>query len=287
NGAREFLTSGTTIGVERRGRHVVARPEVYRASAIAQLGSMLFPDGARMRILALHPTAERMPESSLSAMVTWCIEEFGSGESRCVADRGRVDTESARAFLREATAGREPVCLLGTTAAFAALFERMAESHERLKLATGSRMMDTGGPKGQRVPLPAAEVASVAGEILGIEADLVINEYGMTELCSQLYDATPLNSRYRGAPGARVKLAPPWMRPMAIDPASMRRVPDGRPGMLAFIDLANVCSVSAVITEDLGIVEGGCVRVIGRPTGAGARGCALSIESFQAAVLRT
>lgn len=282
-GAREFLTSGTTVGAERRGRHVVAWPEVYRASALAHLRAMLFPDGARMRMLAMHPTAERMPESSLSAMITWCIEEFGRGESRCVADRGSVDTVAALAFLREASAAREPVCLLGTTAAFAALFELMAESRERIRLAAGSRMMDTGGPKGQRVPLSAAEVASRAGELLGVDADLVINEYGMTELCSQLYDATPFNSRYGGAPGARVKLAPPWMRPMAIDPASMRRVPDGTPGMLAFIDLANVCSVSAILTEDLGIVEGRSVRVLGRALGAGARGCALSIESFQAA----
>ncbi|MFZ1886903.1 MAG: hypothetical protein WAU33_02645 [Candidatus Binataceae bacterium] len=285
-GAREFLTSGTTIGAERRGRHFIAYPEVYRASAIAHLRAMLFPDDARMRMLATHPTAERMPESSLSAMITWCIEEFGHGDSRCVADCGRVDTAAALAFLREASVAREPVCILGTTAAFAAIFERMAESHEQLKLAAGSRMMDTGGPKGQRVPLSPAEVASRAGELLGVEADLVINEYGMTELCSQLYDATPFNSRHGGAPGARVKLAPPWMRPMAIDPASMRRVPDGTPGMLAFIDLANVCSVSAVMTEDLGIVEGGCVRVLGRALGAGPRGCALSIESFQAAARR-
>lgn len=285
-GAREFLTSGTTIGAERRGRHVVARPEVYRASAMAHLGAMLFRDCVRMRILAMHPTAERMPESSLSAMITWCIEDFGVGESRCVADRGRVDTASALAFVREAAASREAVCILGTTAAFAAIFERLAGSRDRLKLAAGSRMMDTGGPKGQRVPLSPAEVGEHARELLGIEEDLVINEYGMTELCSQLYDATPFNSRHGGAPGARVKLAPPWMRPIAIDPASMRRLPDGSPGMLAFIDLANVCSVCAILTEDLGVVEDGCVRVLGRAAGAGPRGCALSIESFQAAARR-
>ena len=285
-GAREFLTSGTTIGADRRGRHVVARPEVYRASAIAHLRAMLFPDDTPMRMLAMHPTAERMPESSLSAMITWCIEEFGVGESRCVADRGRVDTAAALAFLREVSAAREPVCILGTTAAFAALFELMTKTCERLKLPAGSRMMDTGGPKGQRVPLSPAEVASRAGELVGVEGDLVINEYGMTELCSQLYDATPFNSRRGGAPGARVKLAPPWMRPMAIDPASMRRLPAGTPGMLAFIDLANVCSVSGILTEDLGIVEGRSVRVLGRALGAGARGCALSIESFQAAARR-
>jgi hypothetical protein len=288
-GACEFLTSGTTSGAERRGRHLVQYPEVYRASALAHLRAMLFcdlPEGARMRILAMHPTAERMAESSLSAMITWCIEEFGEPKSRCVADRERVDIDAAVAYLREAAAMHAPVCVLGTTAGFAALFERVKESRERFILGPGSRMMDTGGPKGQRVPLAPGEVAARAAGLLGIAEDLVINEYGMTELCSQLYDATRFNSEFATASGERVKLAPPWMRPAAIDPATMRRLPDGTPGMLAFIDLANVCSVAAVMTEDIGIVEGKRVRLFGRARASDARGCALSIEMFAAAASR-
>src|SRR6266404_7862519 len=46
-----FLTSGTTQGRERRGRHVVPRPEIYRASAIAHLRTMMFPDERRMTML--------------------------------------------------------------------------------------------------------------------------------------------------------------------------------------------------------------------------------------------
>ncbi len=78
--ASVFLTSGTTQGRERRGRHIVARPEIYRASAIAHLRTMLFPDARRMPILAMHPTTDVMPESSLSAMISWSIEEFGDGQ---------------------------------------------------------------------------------------------------------------------------------------------------------------------------------------------------------------
>src|SRR5207245_5376395 len=36
-GALVFLTSGTTQRRQRRGRHVVPRPEIYRASALAHL----------------------------------------------------------------------------------------------------------------------------------------------------------------------------------------------------------------------------------------------------------
>ena len=56
-------------------------------------------------------------------------------------------------------------------------------------------MMDTGGAKGQTVPMSASEVIARAGEMLGIAPPMVINEYGMSELCSQLYDATSLTAR--------------------------------------------------------------------------------------------
>lgn len=276
-----FLTSGTTIGRDRRGRHVVACPEVYRASAIAHLRAMMFPDGIRMRMLAIHPTADRMPESSLSTMISWAIEDFGDGTVRCAADRSGVDVDAALAFLREAAAGHAPVCILGTTAASAAIFDRLRASGEKIALPPGSRMMDTGGAKGQVIPLTPAEVVALAGERLGITPAHVINEYGMTELCSQLYDATALNSGLDAPADDRVKIAPPWMRPLAIDPVTLRPMPDGQRGMLGFIDLANVDSVSAVLTEDFGIVDGNRVRVLGRAAAGGPRGCALSIAQFE------
>lgn len=280
-GALTFLTSGTTIGRNRRGRHVVARPEIYRASAIAHLRAMLFPDGARMSMLAIHPTMDRMPESSLSTMISWCIEEFGNGVMLCAADRSAVDVAAALTFLREAVVKHTPVCILGTTAASAAIFNQLRQCGEKLALPQGSRMMDTGGAKGQLIPLTSREVVEFAGEVLGIVPDYVINEYGMTELCSQLYDATALNSNLQVSAGDRLKVAPPWMRPAAIDPVTLQPLPDGERGLLGFIDLANVDSVSAVLTEDFGIVEGNRVRVLGRAAAGGPRGCALSIAQFE------
>jgi hypothetical protein len=282
-GAAAYLTSGTTIGRDRRGRHVVEVPEVYRVSAIAHLRRMMFPDGARMRILALHPWSERMPESSLSAMISWCAAEFGTDESLCAADHHGVNVDAALQFLRKAEADAAPVCILATTAAAAWLLRRMTEAGAKLALAVGSRMMDTGGPKGQRVPLGAGEVVALAASTLGIAPSHTINEYGMTELCSQLYDATALNGSGALDDGARVKIAPAWTRPAAIDPQTFERLPAGQPGMLAFFDLANVSSVSAVLTEDLGVVDGKRVRVICRAQAGGPRGCALAIEQFESA----
>jgi hypothetical protein len=102
-------------------------------------------------------------------------------------------------------------------------------------------------------------------------------------LCSQLYDATAFNrpSESRTAAGERYKVPPPWLQVTARDPVTLRAMPDGEIGLLTFFDLANVGSVSAIMTEDLGIVEGGRVRVLGRAAGE-ARGCALGIGQFSA-----
>lgn len=276
-----FMTSGTTKGFGERGRHHVPRPELYRASAIAHLRRMMFPDGARMAMLAMHPTADLMPESSLARMVSWCGDEFGAGPMHCVATREGVDTASAAQFLAAAAERGERVCILGTTAAFAALYERLRGRGERLRLAPGSRLMDTGGAKGQATPLSAEAVIAGARDLLGVEPALAINEYGMTELCSQLYDATPFN--YPGAEAAaesRIKIAPPWLKPVALDPLTMRPVAPGAVGMLAFFDLANAGSISALMTEDFGVTRDGVVAIMGRAAAGGARGCALAIDEF-------
>jgi hypothetical protein len=298
--ALTFSTSGTTKGFTERGRHLVPRPEIYRASALAHLRRMLFPDGLRLSMLALHPTADRMPESSLSTMLTWCIEEFGAAATLCAATRSSVDTAAAIQFLDAACARREPVCILGTTAASAALFAAIAARRRTIEMAPGSRLMDTGGAKGQTIPLTPAEVVARAHQTLGLDPAMVINEYGMTEMCSQLYDATPFNSPARPATSPaprlnssprpinsaappdsfRVKLPPPWLRPSVIDPVTLAPLEAGRVGLLTFFDLANVGSISALMTEDFGFVQGSAVALLGRAAAGGARGCALSIDEF-------
>ncbi|MGA2409268.1 MAG: hypothetical protein ABSG46_02625 [Candidatus Binataceae bacterium] len=274
-----FRTSGTTKGFTARGMHRVPYPQVYRASAIAHLLRMLFPDNSRMPILALHPTADRMRESSLSWMLSWCIEEFGSESSLCVANQQAVDIPAAAAFLKEIERSEVPACILGTTASFARLFDYLAPNP--LVLPRGSRLMDTGGAKGQATPLTAAEVIAHAGRLMAVEPSMVINEYGMTELCSQLYDATPFNCAIADDSAVmRMKLPPPWLRPLALDPVTLQPVPDGQAGMLAFFDLANVGSISALMTEDFGFIRDGAVGVIGRAAASDPRGCALAIEQF-------
>lgn len=276
---RVFVTSGTSRGTDRRGRHFLPQLCVYRASALAHMRRMLFPEGLRTGILLLHPTSEKMSDSSLAQMLSWMTQEFGSQWHCCAATPHAIDAGQAVDFMQKAQRKGRPICLAGTTAAFSSLFEALFSQNLKFSLAAGSRLMDTGGPKGQGRPLASDELIGLAGRLLGIPPEMAINEYGMTELCSQLYDATKLNCS--GADEqVRFKLAPPWMRVTAVDPVTLAPLRSGEVGMLQFFDLANVGSVSALLTEDLGRVKDGRVWLMGRLDASEPRGCALGIEQF-------
>ncbi len=94
----------------------------------------------------------------------------------------------------------------------------------------------------------------------------------MTELLSQRYgtsDADPILLR-----------GPPWLRTRALDPVTLEELPDGRSGVLCHFDLANLGSVCAVLTEDLGQTRGNDLVWEGRSPGAPPRGCSLAMAEL-------
>ena len=73
---------------------------------------------------------------------------------------------------------------------------------------------------------------------------------------------------------------PPWARVQIISPETNREVADGETGLIRVFDLANVFSVMAIQTEDLGVCHGDGFELLGRAQFAEPRGCSLmSIES--------
>jgi acyl-protein synthetase LuxE len=68
---------------------------------------------------------------------------------------------------------------------------------------------------------------------------------------------------------------PPWARVQIISPETGREVNEGETGLIRVFDLANVFSVMAVQTEDLGIRRGDGFELVGRASLAEARGCSL------------
>lgn len=271
-----FRTSGTTRGHERRGAHYLLDLELYERSLLPAFRAYVLPDGAQLPMLSLLPHADELPDSSLAYMLTVLVERLGAEGSDCFADAARgLDDGRLLESLHSYEANGRPVCLLGTSLSFLHLLDAIRGQDVKFRLAAGSRLMDTGGFKGAAREVEPSELRARYVEHLGIAPDHCINEYGMTELCSQLYES---GLRSPGDATQGRKLAPPWLRTLAADPETLAPLTPGETGLLRHVDLANLSSVIAVQTEDVGYeVAGGCV-LLGRAPGAAPRGCSIAAD---------
>ena len=172
---------------------------------------------------------------------------------------------------------------LGTTFALVHWTDALRESGTRFRLPAGSRLMDTGGFKGRSREVTRAELYGTVGELLGIPAAWCVNEYGMTEMSSQFYDGVAGSAL---APSQRLHVGPAWVRTQATDPETLKPLPHGETGVLRHVDLANLHSVAAIQTADLGITSPQGFRVLGRAQGAEARGCSLAMDDLLRALGR-
>ena len=263
---RTFLTSGTSRGLEKRGRHGLPSLDLYAAAWEPAFRRHVIPDCDRMRILSLIPSEEEMPESSLSYMSARILERFGAPGSKTAMTKGGLDADGIESAMR----GSEPVLILGTSLALAALLESLPRA---VKLPDGSRIMDTGGFKGRARETERGTLLTHYQELLGISPQHVVGEYGMTELCSQFYETHLSEPRRRFA-------GPPWVRTRSIDPETLRPLPFGKRGLLAHWDLANAWTVLAVLTEDVGVVHEDGFELEGRAPGSELRGCSLATEEL-------
>jgi hypothetical protein len=281
-----FRTSGTTQGVEKRGVHHVLDLAIYHFSLIPNFAGCMLPDGAELQMLSLIPPSSELPDSSLSHMVAVLLDRLGAPGSAFYASASHgIDDQRLAARLRDAEADGTPVCVLGTSFAFVHWLDRLADRAQRFALPDGSRLMDTGGYKGRSRELDEHELLAMYSRLLGIPASHCVNEYGMTEMCSQFYDSTLRDHvRGRGRQHERRKIVPPWVRTRVVDPESLRPLPDGATGLLQHFDLANAGSVMAIQTEDVGVMVDGGFRLLGRAPGAMPRGCSIAMDILLEAV---
>jgi hypothetical protein len=274
---RVFRTSGTTRGPERRGEHHVVDLTLYQASLRAGFEAFLLPDRPRLTFYSLVPPPDQLPDSSLSFMVDDVRQRFGASDSETFANAGGIDIDRLDHAMDSATATGRPVMLLGTTAAFIHWLDRLSASDRGHHLPAGSRLMDTGGYKGGGRQVDPEELREAYQARLGIPPHMCVNEYGMTEMLSQLYD-TALRDEYNGMKGPPRKAGLPWLRSVAVDPETLQPLPAGRSGILRHLDLANLGSVAAIQTEDFGMVDDHGVVIEGRAAGAPPRGCSIAMD---------
>lgn len=269
-----FRTSGTTRGSTRRGTHFVPDVSLYLGSLLPTFRTYLLPDVERLRFVSLIPSPEEAPDSSLSFMVGEAAQRHATDVRWVVDGEGAIDAAGLDAALTEARDLDAPVLLLGTAFAFVHALE--LEGRGLGGLPDGSRIMETGGFKGRAREIPKNELYARLGQRTGTPRHRIVNEYGMTELLSQLYEPV----LEEGVEGAGRHRPPPWLRVRALDPVTLAPLAEGEEGLLAFFDLANAGSICHVLTEDVGSVVDGDVRLVGRVVGAEPRGCSRAMDEL-------
>lgn len=274
-----FRTSGTTEGAGSRGRHLVKRLSLYRASLLPNLGANLVPEDRPLPLLSLVPSPGAAPDSSLSLMVGAAAERWGAPTRWLGHPVAGPDVEAFLEACGEVVAAGTPALVTGTAFAFVHLLDALAGKGLRLALPEGTRVMETGGFKGRSRVVERDELYAEMGARLGVPVHRIVNEYGMTELLSQLYE--PLLREGPQAP--RRHVPPPWLRVRALDPTTLAPLPEGEAGLLCFFDLANLGSVSHILTEDVGTVSHDGLRLAGRVAGAEPRGCSLALDDLLSA----
>ncbi len=246
--AQVFRSSGSSGQVP--SRHYVRDLELYKRAIRAHFVSVF---GAGPFTLLAHLPGYAA-ESSLVYMVRQLIKWFGDSESGFFLD----DLQLLERAIRHSAAMETPLLLFG--AAFGLL--SLVEARQWV-LPPGGRIVETGGMKTHRRSVTRGELHALLAEGFGIRREQVWSEYGMCELLSQAYTR-----------GSNVYFPPPWMRVGVFDPERIQQpLPAGQVGVLGVIDLANVYTVSAIMTDDLGVRRGDGFEVLGRLRQSEMRGC--------------
>jgi hypothetical protein len=289
-----FHSSGTTEQKPSRHFHNAESLAVYEASLLAGFFKNV-PSDCRLpvadcRLICLTPPPSQVPHSSLVHMFETVRQKLGAEKNAFVGRLAAADAWTfeaamvAEALSSAGDAARSPMLLLGPAFSFVPLLDYLMEKRLRLQLPPGSRVMETGGYKNRSRSLPKAELHALITDRLGIPRENIVCEYGMCELSSQAYDLerrspTRLEDGQperagseTGAP-SRIYRFPPWSRVQIISPETGREVAEGETGLIRVMDLANVFSVAAIQTEDLGVRRGNGFELLGRAQLAEPRGC--------------
>jgi hypothetical protein len=261
---KTFRTSGTTG--EGFGSHHFRSLRLYEHSITRCWDLLELP---RLPQIILAPSPARAPHSSLNHMMG-TLRQRAPGEAQCYGldENGRLDAKLLARHIQRHVDDRTPVLMLGTALAYLHFFEEMKSTGAKWLLPPGSSALETGGYKGSRRALEKSQLYALFQNLLGINADDVINEYSMTELSSQFYS--------RGV--GNVHIGPPWTRALVINPETEHEAEEGGTGALRIFDLANLGSVIAIQTRDLAIRRGENFELIGRDPVALARGCSRAAD---------
>ncbi|HNX85814.1 MAG TPA: acyltransferase [Bacteroidales bacterium] len=248
-----FLSSGTTA--PERSRHRVADLNTYRHALLRGFTRFYGPP-ENFQFLALTPTPEQRPDSSLVFMIQTLMDQSLSPENGYFL----TSPSGLTARLRQRRPPEKKVMLIGLTHALLKFAEEYQGDYSPLTV------VETGGMKGFQQEITREELHASLSSAFGVEK--IHSEYGMTELLSQAWSS-----------GDGLFSTPPWMKVFLReinDPFAWAET--GQTGGINIVDLANRESCSFIATQDLGRFHpDGLFEVLGRFQASDARGCSLMI----------
>ncbi|MDB5861899.1 MAG: long-chain fatty acid--CoA ligase [Ramlibacter sp.] len=269
---RVFMTSGTTRG-DIKGRHYHPTLAVYDRSMTRNFARRFMQGVDRLPMAILFPTEDALPNSSLAHYLALAVQHFGTDDSATFVSPQGMNSAGLRQWLRARQASGAPCAVLGASYSFVHVMDELARDGETFRLPPGSRLLDTGGYKGNSRELALEDFYQGLAQFFGVPRERCINMYGMTELSTQLYDDG-------NALVPSIKSGPHWLRSRLVDPLSGQELAAGERGVLLHCDLGNFNSVTSILTEDVGVAAGAGFLLLGRAEGAQAKGCSLAVEEF-------
>ncbi len=274
-----FRTSGTSQGEGARGTHALRDVATYEAASVAFGRRWLARDLTKpVPVVVLGPSPAALPDSSLVHMCEAFVRAFGTPakpEATYLVDAdGVLDLSAFDERVATALARREPMLVLGTSFAFVHFVDAIGK--DSFALPPNSRVMQTGGYKGKTREVPPAVLRSDLARLFDVEPRAIVAEYGMTELSSQFYERTLFDAS--AAQGTYAE--PPWARVVPVDPETLAPVAHGEIGIARIVDLMNIDSAVAVLTQDsVRRIDGG-FELLGRKLGAPPRGCSIAMDEL-------
>lgn len=259
------ITGGTT-NADLRG--IVLRDRYGRELVLSSnrrvMGEYLFPEGERMPILVLAPSPKSAPNMGMAIGMAETIKHFGAEGSGFFITRTGMKIRELLKAMKEFEGRRQPVALIGSTSAFVYLFNALRSNGLSFRLPPGSRLVDGGGYRGKFGERTREDYFRECGEMLGVPEPYCVNVLGMAE-CSTNYVDSTLREAVQGRGEGRRKPDLPWARVVAYDVETCSRpLPEGAVGLLRHFDLANLPTVLAVQTDNLGYRTADGFEIIGR-----------------------
>lgn len=252
-----FRSSGTTS--ENRSQHYIQDIEFY----LQNTKTIFEKQYGKLQdyiVLALLPGYQERNDSSLIAMTKFFIQESGHS----ISDFYLHKEYQLIDIISNAQCYNRKILLLGVSFALLQLVDQY-----KLRLDQNTIFMETGGMKGKGPEWTKDQLHAYFRKKTGLQA--IHSEYGMTEMQSQSYGENKLFT------------INPYLTPVItnlLDPTENQ--PNGKAGILNFIDIANIDSCCFIATEDMGIKHHSSIfELLGRVDHAEIRGCNLLVSDLK------